>query len=172
MEVVQRVRQHNRVFLVLLPAIMGIVVLAALVILRSDKPVIPTAIKNQVVTTIFLPNGALYSVDSTSVKYVAAEKLLIFKITSHGRSIAAVAEQPTPEKIVDIQEFSSKFFQQAGEYKTFESNYGTVHLLHPGKSGYNAAAMNARGTLMFINPSIKMSEDDWRRLFQSIVAIQ
>ena len=84
------------------------------------------------------------------------------------RFIATITEQPSPDTFTDIPEFSSKFFQQAGEYKTFESATGTVHLLHPQKGVKDAAAMNAKGTLMFINPSVSFNEDDWRKLFQSI----
>lgn len=172
MEVLQRVWQSNRVRLALLVAIVGIGLVAVVMIVHPDRPVIPAAIRSQVVSTVFVPGGRLYSVDSSSAKYDGTNKLLTFKISNHGASVATIAEQPSPEQFVDIPESSSKFFQQAGEYKVFESNYGTVHLLHPGKGINDAAAMNAKGTLMFVNPSVTFSEDDWRKLFQSLIVVQ
>ena len=82
--------------------------------------------------------------------------------------IATITEQPTPDTFTDIPAFSQKFFEQAGEYKSFDSVNGTVHLLHPQKGVKDAAAMNAKGTLMFVNPQIGFSEDEWRKLCKSI----
>ena len=171
MEVLQWLRQRNRIpFLLLIFA--AFVCIAGALVLRRDKPVIPASISSQAVSTIFVPKGDMYRIDSASAKYDAPDKLLTFKITSKGKSVATFAEQPTPDQFVDIPESAPKFFQQAGEYKVFASNYGTVHLLHLGKSVNNAAAMNAQGTLLFVNPSIKFSEDDWRRLFKQLVVLQ
>jgi len=141
-------------------------------ILYPSKPPIPGPIKRQVTSTILIPRGSGYLVDRESAKYADKDKLLTFKITKNDQPVATITEQPTPDTFVDIPEFSAKFFQQAGEYKTFDSAVGTVHLLHPGKGIKDAAAMNAKGTLMFVNPSVDMGEDDWRRLFQTIVSIQ
>lgn len=145
---------------------------ALLLILNPSKPPIPGPIKRQVSSTILVPKGSGFQVDRDSAKYTPKDKLLTFKITRNEQSVATITEQPTPDTFTDIPEFSAKFFQQAGEYKTFDSVNGTVHLLHPNKGVKDAAAMNAKGTLMFVNPSVSFTEDDWRKLFQSIVAIQ
>jgi hypothetical protein len=148
-----------------LPIIVGI-------ILFPGKPPIPGPVKRQISSTILVPRSSGYLVDRDSAKYHQKEKLLTFKILKNDQRAATITEQPTPDTFTDIPEFSAKFFQQAGEYKTFDSVNGTVHLLHPQKGVKDAAAMNAKGTLMFVNPSLPFSEDEWRKLFQSIVAIQ
>lgn len=163
----------NRRLGILLSAIVGIgLIFASILLLNPSKPPIPGPIKRQVTSTILVPKGSGYLVDRESVKYASKDKLLTFKITKNDQQVATITEQPTPDTFVDIPEFSPKFFQQAGEYKTFDSINGTVHLLHPQKGIKDAAAMNAKGTLIFVNPSVPFTEDDWRKLFKSIVVIQ
>jgi hypothetical protein len=144
---------------------------STIIIIAPGKTIIPNDIKKQVTSTVLVPRSSDYSVDKESTKYDKTNKLLSFQIKNNNTTIATLTEQPTPETFTDIPEFGAKFFQQAGEYKTFDSSTGTVHLLHPGKGINDAAAMNAKGTLMFINPKTKFSEDDWRKLFQSISAL-
>ncbi len=136
------------------------------------KPPIPRNVKSKVISTILVPRHANYSVDRESAKFETTNKLLTFKIMRNNMVVATITEQPTPDTFTDIPTFSQKFFEQAGEYKTFDSVNGTVHLLHPQKGVKDAAAMNAKGTLMFVNPSVPFTEDEWRKLFQSIVTIQ
>lgn len=148
----------------------GILIILFL-ILFPGKPPLPSPVKAQVTSTILIPKGADYSVDRETAKYEKTNKLLTFKIKKKDVTIATITEQPTPDTFTDIPTFSQKFFEQAGEYKTFDSINGTVHLLHPQKGVKDAAAMNAKGTLMFVNPSIVFSEDDWRKLFQNITTL-
>ena len=144
------------------------VIISTIILLAPGKTIIPKNIKNQVTSTILLPKGSEYSLDKESAKYNKADELLTFKIRKNNQTIAIVTEQPTPDTVTDIPEFTGNFFTQAGEYKTFESLNGTVHLLHPQKGIRDAAEMNSKRTLIFENPQIDFSEDDWHYLFKSI----
>lgn len=150
--------------------LLGVVIILA-VVLHPNKSPIPGAIQQQITSVILVPKGNGYNVDAQTVKYDKSNKLLSFKVKKDGQLVATIAEQPTPDTFTDIPEFSAKFFQQAGEYKAFDTALGTAHLLHPGKGVSDAAAMNAKGTLMFINPIVKMSEDDWRKLLLTITVL-
>lgn len=162
----------NRKLVIVLSLFVGFGLIFVLVLFFNPiKPPLPGQIKSQVTSTILVPEGSGYVVDRESVKYAQKDKLLTFKITKNDKTLATITQQPTPDTFVDIPEFSTKFFQQAGEYKTFDTAIGTVHLLRPGNGVADAAAMNTKGTLMFINPVTKLSEADWRKLFQAIVAI-
>lgn len=150
-----------------LSLILGFIIIFALLVFPG-KPPITGSIKKQVTSTIIVPTGKVYSLDRGSVKYDDSKKLLTYIIRRSNQAIGTVTEQPTPDTFIDIPDFGTKFFQQAGQYKTFDSALGTVHLLHVVKSKKDAAALNAKGTLMFVSPSINLSEDDWRKLFQNL----
>ena len=147
--------------------VIGIIIIIILIV-YPNKPPFRGELKSQVTSTILIPKGNNYAVVRDTAKYSRTEKLLSFKITQYDKTIATITEQPTPETFTDIPEFAGKFFTHAGEYKSFDSINGAVHLLHPQKNIKDAAAMNAKGTLMFVNPQVNFSEDDWRKLFQSI----
>ncbi len=93
-------------------------------------------------------------------------------LVNNKQSIGTVTEQASPPAFIDIPEYETKFFQQLGQYNIFESAIGTVHLIHVGKNQKDAAVLNSKGTLMFINPTVSISEDDWRKLFQNVTTLQ
>jgi hypothetical protein len=171
MEVVRTIARNTFVRIIGGVVCLGVVAVI-LFSLAQARQLFPAGVRSQVISTILAPKGSGYSIDRDSAKYDKSNQLLSFVVDKDGQSLATFTEQPSPNKFTDIPDYSSKFFAQAGEYQVFESINGTVHLLHPGKGIKDAAAMNAKGTLVFVNPSVTFSEDDWRRLFQAIIVVQ
>ncbi len=150
---------------------LGLILVVALIVFPS-KPPIPGSIKKQVTSAILIPKQSNTNDIRNTAKYDATNKLLTFRsdIKDAGTNVT-VTEQPTPDQFVDIPQFEAKFFEQAGEYKTFETTIGTVHLLKP-KSVVQAAAMNTKGTLIFVKPDKELTEDQWRQFFKSVAVLQ
>lgn len=141
----------------------------AYLVLHKNSPV-PADIKKQVSFLVYYPDkGSLALPDKTSFKYDDASKVLSYKIYL-GNVSMTVAEQATPQNFVDIPEAYNKLIESLNGYKQFDSLYGTVNLTHPKEfKGEQSAALNAKGTLMFIHPTNgKLSDDQWRQLFNNL----
>jgi hypothetical protein len=81
-----------------------------------------------------------------------------------------LSEQPTPDSFTDVPQVYDKVVDSMQEYQKFDVDVGTVHLTRPPSlNGKQAAVLNTKGTLLFAKPDKDLSEDQWRRFFNSFV---
>ena len=135
---------------------------------------IPSAIKQQVGFVIFYPSpGSNVLVDAKSFKYDANTKLLSYKIKFNDLPII-IAEQPTPQNIIDIPQYYDKLIDSLSVYASFDSFYDKVSLTRPKEfKGQQSAVMNSKGTLMFAHPTRgDLKQEQWRKLFNGLEAIR
>lgn len=151
--------------------VVGLLVVAGL-ILYPSKPAIPGPVKAKLTSTLFVPRGGDYHTDRESAKYDEDLKLLTYRTEIRGVTTVIVTQQSTPDQFVDIPTYGDKVFEQLGEYKTFDTAIGKVHLLRTPKDQKQAAGINAQGTLMFVKPERDMSEDEWRKFFNRMVVVR
>ena len=146
----------------------GAITAGVLVVLA---PKIPPAMARQVSFVVGYP-AADWKVDRGSFRFQAdAGKVLTFTAT-RGDVELTVAEQPTPEPFKDIPNYMDKITTQMAEFASFDTAHGTVHLTRPQSAGSRqVAVVDYQGTLSFVRSSADLSQDDWRRYFNTLRTI-
>jgi hypothetical protein len=146
-------------------AVGGMIIIA---LLLGQKPPIPRPIKQQVTSTILAPKSSSIVTDRESVKYDTKIKLLTYNAQINEIKVV-VSQQPTPENFTDIPQVYDKMVEGMSEYLKFDVAVGTVHLTRPKElAGKQAAVLNTKGTLMFAKPDKDLSDDQWRKFFNSL----
>jgi hypothetical protein len=159
----------------LLP-ILAVVVAVSLIygvfmLLRPDPP-IAAPIRKQLTSALLLPAAETVMIDADSIKYDSGLKVLSFDAPIDGIRLS-VSEQPTPENFTDIPQVYDKVVEQMRVYKKFETAIGIVYLTKPeSRKGSQTAVMNTKGTLLFANPDKDLSDDQWRRFFNSFDVVR
>jgi hypothetical protein len=95
-------------------------------------------------------------------------------VASYSGKSLTFAEQSTPQNFVDIPQAYDKLIESLNSYSSFDSFYGKVDLTHPKElKGQQSAAMNSKGTLMFIHPTNgDLSTDQWKQLFNNLSIVK
>jgi len=139
----------------------------------SPKPdPVPKSIQNRVSFTIFYPVPSQQTVfKQDSFKYNKSLSQITFVVNFDKRNIT-FAEQSTPGSFNSSPSFYQSFVQKLGGYATFDAVNGRVDLTLPIQTEEQTAIMNAKGTLLFANSSGKISENNWKLLFNSVNNIQ
>lgn len=153
--------------------VIGCLVFVAFKILHKP-PLVPADIKKQTDFVIFYPaasSGA--KINKTSFKYDSSSKVLSY-LATRGSVALTFGEQSTPQGFVDIPQAYDKLIEELNGYASFDSYYGHVDLTHPKEfNGQQSAAMNTKGTLMFIHATQgSLSEDQWKNLFNNLTVVQ
>ncbi len=154
----------------------GTLIIAALAIwlttLHLQASPLPKPIREQFIGTLMVPQANTVVIDKASATYDAQLKVLVYKIAAYDTTLT-VSEQPTPDSFTDIPELLQKVATNMQEYATFDTDIGTVHLAKPTQTdGKQTAIMNSKGTLMFISSKRNLSQDQWRKLFKTMVVIK
>ncbi len=146
----------------------------------QPKPPIPDSIKSQVTSTLLVPQGQNFVVDSKSVKYDSTAKLLIYNVRTYGTKIV-FSEQPTPAAFTNPNTpgtFTSadsaygKFLKNLAQYGKFDVNVGTVYLTRPPQQqNHQVAIIKAKGTLLFAKADRNLTKAQWQQVFSSLVAV-
>lgn len=145
-----------------------------LFVYHATPNVIPSAIKKQTSFVIFYPGpDPAVVVDAESFKYDNQAKLMSYVITYANIPIT-IAEQATPQNLIDIPQAYDKLIETLSEYGSFQSYYDKVSLTHPKEfNGQQSAVMNSRGTLVFAHPTQgDLTEDQWKKLFNGFEIIR
>ncbi len=154
---------------------MGAVVIGGVVItvmLLAPKPPIPSRIKQQVVSTLFIPTGHNFVVDRESVKYDIQLKLLTYNVLESGTQVV-VSEQATPDSFTDVPQAYQKVLDGMNDYLDFDVNVGSAHLTRPSQlGGKQTAVLNAKGTLLFAKPAADLPDDQWRQFFKAMEVVK
>jgi hypothetical protein len=150
----------------------ALILLAVLVLLYLQRPVLPPSIASKVSFVVDYPSSD-WKIDYESIKFQNdASKVLSFTAQRDG-TLLNITEQPSPDPFQDIPNYIDKVTVQMGEFRTFDSAAGTVHLTRPkAANGNEVAVANTQGTLMFIRANEDLPDDAWRRLFNSLVKVK
>jgi hypothetical protein len=146
-------------------------VIVVIVLLALPKPPIPGNIKQQLTSTLLVPQDSRFIANRQSVKYDSSLKLLTFNVAAFGQQLV-VSEQPTPETFVDIPQVYQKVLDGMNDYYDFDVNIGSVHLTKPPQlKGKQAAVLNAKGTLLFAKPGSGLTQAQWQQFFNSLAVL-
>jgi hypothetical protein len=158
-------------------ALLAVAALAAIVIgtilyFHAQQP-IPSNIKKQVDFLVFLPQGdESFRTDRKSFKYDANLKVMSVVISSFGIK-NTISEQASPDAFNDIPGYYDKLTEKLNSYANFGTDLGTVYLTRPDElKGKQSAIMSTKGTLMFASPGKDLTNDQWRRFFNSLSVIK
>lgn len=145
-----------------------VLVVIALFVFLPRSP-LPSGITKQAHFAIFTPATDQATIQSSSVSYDSSQALLTYVSTMPNGTKLTFSEQATPEGFSDIPQAYDKLVEQMGRYATIDTVNGKVYLTKQPKAGSNqVAALNDRGTLLFVRSSKDLSEDQWRQLFNSM----
>jgi hypothetical protein len=152
-----------------LAAVTLLVVIAVMTF--AERTPISASIRKQVNFTLLYPkSSAAIKLDQKSIKYDPSVKQLSFIVTLSGRTIT-FSEQTAPDQFADVAEYYPKFIAQLQGYATFTNAIGKVDLTRPKDVKNQVAVINAKGTLLFARSNGDLTEDDWKRLFNSLIVI-
>jgi hypothetical protein len=129
---------------------------------------VPFNIQNSVKFAIFYPSPSkTIIIKKPSFKYDKSKGQLIFDVSFEGNEII-FSEQSSPDSFSADPNFYQNLVQSLDDYATFQSLDGRVDLTIPAQTKQQTAIMNAKGTLVFANSNKKMSEANWKLLFNSV----
>lgn len=136
---------------------------------RSAKPSLPLSITQQASFIGYVPSSD-WIVDSPAATY--QNGVLTFTAYRNGNTLT-ITEQATPPIFNDVPQYFSTLTDRLNRYSTIGTAIGQVHLTKPKElNGDQQAVLNSNGTLLFVHPKIGMSDDDWRRFFNSAQTIK
>jgi hypothetical protein len=148
--------------------------LALVLLLKNNQPM-PTTIKTQLESPALLPSsGSEVTIDKTSYKYDAANKVFSYDIKSNNGGVSVVTEQPTPSEFLDIPTTFDKVVNSLGPSLTFDSPVGVVSVGHPASLPTDSEVGIARseGTLIFVRTYTIWTESQWRKFFNNLDAVR
>lgn len=156
--------------------ILGITLIGVLGYLRSvSQPDLPSTVAKQLSFGVYFPatKTSLASIKQGTVQYQSNGGLFSYIATLKDGTTVSVNQQATPESFVDIPQAYDKLVSSLQPYNSFDSINGRVSLTHPKElKGSQSAIMNAKGTLLFAQPSKPLSNEQWRQLFNGLFAQQ
>jgi hypothetical protein len=136
------------------------------------QPLVPKNISNQISFTILVPKASDYKLIPASIRYDASAKVLTYNI-HHQQSTITLTEQATPDIIASYPEMLSKQFDMMKNKKAISTPTGTAYVAtNQELNQKQVAAINAKGTLLFAQPTQALDEDTWRQLFHDFQEIK
>ncbi len=158
----------------------GLITLTGLgVSLLAPKEEIPRAVKAQLSFPLYYPKGDLtpFKVDPNSIKVIpnpqdSSQKVLSLLLVSKDNKVT-ISEQVTPD-LVSEQVGLDKLASLMQAYKEIITSVGRVELTRPKelKGAQTAVADPNFTTLIFARPDNDLSEDEWRRIFNSFEVVR
>jgi len=164
---IKRYRNNYRLVSLLL-AIFIVIIVGYFVYVISNSDPIPTTIQKSVTFPIFYPKPSKQVViKSSSFKYDKSKGQVTFSIGYDKRNIT-FAEQSSPDSFSADPNFYQSLVQSLNDYASFETIDGQVNLTLPNQTKDQTAVMNAKGTLLFANSNGKLSQANWKLLFNTL----
>jgi hypothetical protein len=144
--------------------------IAGLMFLLRPQPPLPETLMKQVNFLVLYPAPAQkYVLAPDKASYDQQAKVLIFHATKPGIDLT-ISQQATPEQFTDIPEYFPKLVEKLNSYSGFDSLNGKVYLTRPTElKGQQSAVFNGKGTLMFVQPSRDLANDEWREFFNALI---
>ncbi len=142
------------------------------VLTTRGRPVIPVEIGRQANFVVFYPQTSEeIKLDQKTLTYNPSLKQLSFVVSFSNRYIT-FSQQNTPDQFNDIPEYFPKLIEKMNRYSTIENANGKVSLTRPSEAKSQVAVMNSKGTLLFAKTDGDMTDDSWKRLFNSLTHLQ
>lgn len=161
--------------------VLASLVVGALFVLKvtTGSQVVPSEIKKQVSFPLYIPAQDItpFTIDKNSLKTYpdpgdSQMKIFSFVLTSPGNKIT-FTEQVAPD-LVSEQIGLDKLASLMQAYKEIITSVGRVELTRPKelKGGQTAVAVPNFTTLIFAKPEIDLTENDWRKIFNSLEIVK
>jgi hypothetical protein len=164
---IKKYRNNYRLVSIFL-AIVIVVIVGYFIFGISNPEPIPIAIQNKVSFPIFYPKPSKQVViANNSFKYDKSKGQVIFNI-SYDKQNITFAQQSSPDSFSADPNFYQSLVQSLNGYASFDSIDGQVNLTLPNQTKDQTAVMNAKGTLLFANSSGKLSQAEWKLLFNTL----
>jgi hypothetical protein len=169
---IQKLTKHKKPLIILI-AILLIVLIGvgtALVISRnnSDK-LVPANIRQQISFIIYVPSPD-WQTPPDDMLYT--ESVLGFASTQSGTSVS-INEQATPDIFSEVPQYFPSLLDKLNRYASFDTANGTVYLTKPKElKGGQQAVLNSNGTLLFAHPNHPLTNDQWRRFFNTMQSVK
>jgi hypothetical protein len=150
------------ILLVLISAVIGMMIFIF-------RPPIPHRYVQQAGFGIWYPTGG-YKITAGSFKVAknGQDTLATFQAEgTYGK--LGFTEQAEPSSFIDVPDVYTKLISKLQGYSSFTSTNGKVDLTRPVElRGQETAVMDSKGTLIFVKPDRKLTDEEWRRLFNSL----
>lgn len=138
---------------------------------NANKP-LPKELIEKLEFVVYVPTGN-YSLDQKDIRYDENSKVLSMNIKSKEGFGINLNQQATPETFLDIPDYYPKLLEKLNEYSRVQTSMDTVHLTKPTElKGKQSAVVNYKGTLIFAQPERELSDDDWRKFFNSLEEVK
>jgi len=170
---VRGLKQYSWVFFLILIVLLAAIFFSTHIASSKKEQILPSSILKKIAFQVYVPpQGDTWSLDSDSVKYNNEEGILTYTMLSGGIS-AYITEQNTPDQFNDIPQYYPALLGKLNQYSQIETKIGTVALTSPTElKGGQTAVLNSHGTLMFIKPTKKLSDNEWKQLINSFEVIK
>jgi hypothetical protein len=164
---IKKYRSNYRLVSLLLAIIVVIIVGYFLYVISNPNP-IPKTIQNSVTFPIFYPKPSKQvAIKSSSFKYDKSKGQVTFSVNYNKQNIT-FAEQSSPDSFSADPNFYQSLAQSLNSYASFDTIDGQVNLTLPSQTKDQTAVMNAKGTLLFANSSSKLTQANWKLLFNTL----
>jgi hypothetical protein len=140
---------------------------AGYAITHANKDRVPQSISKQLQSPAFYPAVANAKIQSDTYKFDPENKLFSYVANGQGTKMV-FSMQPSPSEFSEIPESYNKYLDRLNKVTSFDTSLGTANIVEPDDQTGQAAIMNAHGTLLFIKADSKLSEDQWRLIFNSL----
>lgn len=127
----------------------------------------PRAIAQKLESPAFYPDAAKATINTKSYKFDRQNKLLSYVATQDNHRLV-FSMQPSPSEFSEAPDAYGKYLDKLNKITSFETVLGTTNIVEPDKQKGQAAIMNAHGTLLFVHSETKLSDEQWRKLFNSL----
>lgn len=169
---------HRTIFISIIIILMVVLVCGGVFILTNmnrDKNIISKQVLDDANFAIFYPlttekSSSTWQLQRDRTSYDKQSGVLTLHALeeSTGRMIL-LNEQPTPGAFNDVPTQYSRMLTSLNEYNELQLSFGTVALTRPAElKGAQAAVANKAGTLIFAEPSVNLSDDEWKVFFESL----
>ena len=138
--------------------------LGAIVFLHPQHHLLPVNVISEANFNPLAPSGKnAFTVDSSSAKYDAANKLLSFNVHAFSTQVT-FTEQAYPDILI-----YDKLVGTLNEYQEIQAKPGVVTLTRPKQlNGSQTAVMHTDSILLFAKPARDLSAAQWTELFNSL----
>lgn len=129
---------------------------------------IPMDIMSQIPFVIYIPSDE-WRIKKETPAY--KKGVLSFTVVNENQnnSELGITQQVSPELFIDVPQYYPALLDRLKKYASFGTKNGTVHLTKPVElKGEQQAILNNNGTLMFVHPDRDMSDDEWRKFFNTL----
>lgn len=165
---VKKYKRNARLFSLLFLILVCVGIFVVETYVQRDSSPVPTSIQNSVQFPVIYPKPSQQiTIKESTFKYSKSLGQVSFIVNFAGSNIT-FAEQSSPDSFSADPTFYPTFIQKLNGYATFTALDGRVDLTLPSETHYQTAVMNAKGTLVFASSPNKLTENNWKLLFNTL----